>query len=46
MDASGHDFVRGLMREKYALRDRWVGLLFDTSRSVAVRLVESQEPDP
>ena len=30
--------VRGLLREKYGLRDRWVGLLVDSSRSVAVRL--------
>jgi hypothetical protein len=47
LDASGHAFIRGLMREKYALRDRWVGLLFDTSRSVAVRLVEPEDsPNP
>lgn len=30
--------VRALLREKYGLRDWWVGLLQDTSRSVAVRL--------
>jgi hypothetical protein len=30
--------VRSLLREKYGLRDRWVGLLVDSSRSVAVRL--------
>lgn len=34
-----HDRIRGLLREKYGLRDAWVGLLQDTSRSVAVRLV-------
>jgi hypothetical protein len=37
--ASGHARIRSLMREKYGLRDRWVGLVVDTSRSVAVRLV-------
>jgi hypothetical protein len=47
LDASGHDFIRRLMREKYALRDRWVGLLFDNSRSVAVRLVGPEgSPNP
>jgi reactive intermediate/imine deaminase len=30
--------IRALLREKYGLRDAWVGLLQDTSRSVAVRL--------
>ena len=37
--AEGHERVRALMREKYGWRDRWVSLLFDTSRSLAVRLV-------
>ncbi len=37
-DASGHIRIRALLREKYGFRDVWVGLLFDTSRSVAVRL--------
>lgn len=47
LDASGHDFIRGSMREKYTLRDRWVDLLFDTSRSVAVRLEEPEDlPNP
>jgi 2-iminobutanoate/2-iminopropanoate deaminase len=31
--------VRALLRAKYGLRDRWVGLLQDTSHAVAVRLV-------
>ena len=30
--------LTGLLREKYGLRDRWVGLLVDTSDSLAVRL--------
>ena len=33
--------VRSQLREKYGLRDWWVGVLFDTSRSVAVELVPS-----
>ncbi|MCP4005284.1 MAG: hypothetical protein GY725_13920 [bacterium] len=36
---SGHDKIRSLIRQKYGLRDRWVGLLVDTSGSVAVQLV-------
>ena len=35
---SGHETIRGLLREKYGLRDRWIGLLQDTSRSLAVKL--------
>ena len=38
-DPSGHDTIRSLLRKQYGLRDWWVGLLFDTSRSVAVRLL-------
>jgi len=39
-DAPGaHDRIRALLREKYGWRDVWVGLLQDTTRSVAVRLV-------
>lgn len=37
-EASGHERIRSLLRAKYGLRDWWVGLLVDTSRSVAVRL--------
>ena len=37
-DPSGHTRIRARMRQKYGLRDRWVALLFDTSRSRAVRL--------
>jgi hypothetical protein len=33
-----HTRVRALLRQKYGLRDAWVGLLQDTSRSVAVLL--------
>jgi hypothetical protein len=42
-DPSGHDQIRGLLRQKYGLRDWWVALIFDTSRSVAVRLMPQTE---
>ena len=38
-DPAGHIRIRSLIREKYGVRDRWVGLIVDTSRSVAVKLV-------
>ena len=34
--------VRGLLREKYGLRDWWVGHFVDSSRSVPVRLVPAR----
>ena len=34
-----HEKIRALLRAKYGWRDWWVGLLQDTSHSVAVRLV-------
>src|SRR5262245_24396816 len=37
-DPGAHDVIRSLLREKYGLRDWWIALLFDTSRSVAVQL--------
>jgi hypothetical protein len=33
-----HDHIRALLRAKYGFADRWINLLVDTSRSVAVRL--------
>ena len=42
---SGHDQIRRLLREKYGLRDWWVALIFDTSRSVAVRLLPPPESE-
>ena len=42
-DPSGHDRIRFLIRAKYGFRDRWVGLVVDTSRSVAVRLLAPEE---
>lgn len=38
----GHERIRRLLAEKYGWADTWVGLLTDTSQSVAVRL----EPVP
>ena len=42
-DASGHDRIRSMLREKYGFRDRWVSLLVDPSRSLAVRLSLEEE---
>lgn len=36
--SEAHDKIRGLLREKYGIRDWWIGVLFDTSRSIAVEL--------
>ncbi len=46
-----HSRIRSLLRAKYGRRDRLVGLLVDTSRSVAVRLTPRgarvpEEPAP
>ena len=45
-DPTAHDEIRSHLRDKYGLRDRWVALLFDTSRSVAVRLTTQSARDP
>ena len=37
--AEAREHLRALLRAKYGLADWWVGLLQDTSRSVAVRIV-------
>jgi hypothetical protein len=37
-DPSGHSRIRSWIREKYGGREWWVGLIVDTSRSVAVEL--------
>jgi hypothetical protein len=34
----GHERIRRLLSEKYGWADRWIGLLTDTSGSLAVRL--------
>lgn len=39
---AGHEKIRSLLRAKYGLRDWWVGLLTDTSGSIAVRLVSAE----
>ena len=37
-DSDSRETIRSLLRQKYGLRDWWVALLFDTARSVVVRL--------
>jgi hypothetical protein len=39
----GHEKIRGLLRTKYGWSDRWLGLIVDTSRSIAVRLDPRRE---
>ena len=34
-----HNRIRSLLREKYGFRDWWIGAIFDTSQSIAVRMV-------
>ena len=34
----GHGLIRHLLHERYGLADCWIGLLADTSRSLAIRL--------
>lgn len=34
----GHEHIRHLLAAKYGWADRWIGLLADTSSSIAVRL--------
>jgi hypothetical protein len=36
--AHGHRKIRSLLRAKYGWADAWVGIIQDTSRSIAVRL--------
>jgi len=38
--------VRGLLNAKYGVRDRWVGLMVDSTESVAVRLLPAQAGKP
>ena len=42
--AAGHERIRTLLRDKYGWADVWVGLLQDTSRSIAVRLDPAPVP--
>jgi hypothetical protein len=43
-DPAARARLRALLRRKYGWRDRWVGLLQDTSRAVPVRLVPVAPP--
>ena len=45
-DPGAHGQIRSLLREKYGVRDWWIGLIFDTSRSVAVQLVRPRKHSP
>jgi hypothetical protein len=36
--STGHDLIRSMLREKYGWADDWIGLLTDTSSSIAIRL--------
>lgn len=40
----GHARIRSLLAQKYGWADAWIGLLQDTSRSVAVRLEPIEAP--
>lgn len=42
--AEGHAKIRTLLRQRYGWADRWIGMLTDTSHSLAVRL--DREPPP
>lgn len=35
---AGHELIRSLLRRKYGWADRWIGLVADTSDSLAIRL--------
>lgn len=35
---AGHEMIRTLLREKYGWADEWIGVLTDTSSSIAIRL--------
>ena len=45
-DPGAHDQIRSLLRGKYGVRDWWIDLLFDASRSVAVQLVPPRKHSP
>ncbi len=42
-DSSGHSRIRSWIRDKYGVRERCVGLIDDTSRSVAGQLHPAKE---
>lgn len=37
-DGTGHQLIRSLLREKYGWADAWIGMIADTSSSIAIRL--------
>ena len=39
----GHRLIRRLLAEKYGFADWWIGLISDTSRSLAIRLEPRRE---
>ena len=39
----GHDRIRALLAQKYGIADWWIGVLVDTSSSIAVRLVPQDQ---
>jgi hypothetical protein len=43
LSRAAHDRIRNLLRKKYGWADWWVGLLVDTSGSIAVRLVPEDQ---
>ena len=45
-DPSAHRRLRAALREKYGLRDRWVGFFVDGSRSLAVQLHPAPSVNP
>ena len=40
-----HARVRSLLREKYGFRDFWISLIFETSNSIAMRLIPVEGRD-
>ena len=36
---ASHQKIRTLLRQKYGIRDWWIATIFDTSHSIAVRLI-------
>ncbi len=40
--ADAHARVRSLLREKYGVRDWWISLIFETSDSLAIRLIPAE----
>jgi len=43
---AAHQRIRSLLREKYGFRDWWIGAIFDTSQSIAVRMAPPPVAEP